>query len=260
MKLLQLLEENKNNDVFICREGFEGYTHYVSRKNDCIYLTDANTGEYLVTRSGCRVMWNPLKKDLLSDDWIVHKYGRPKGETDYTTPEGYVVTTEQYSLIKTQKAINDTLNKLLDRMSEGVVHTNQGEWHTARTVSSSPKEMTTAIKLDTTQAQESLDMLSDTLSKVKEEYKELQEYKEYSTKLVPKPKEKGTGRLCRLAEAYALLKDKGNDYTKMIDVWNLTEWELATDGETLISQNDEGATAWLPTRHDLLKSTKYRVK
>lgn len=110
-------------------------------------------GKYLMTDSGCYVMWNPTKENLLADDWKVFEYGRPNGEADYTILEGYVVTTEQYSLIQTQKTINDTLNKLLDRMSEGVVHTNQGERHTARTVSSPSKEMTTAIKLDTTKAQ-----------------------------------------------------------------------------------------------------------
>lgn len=80
-------------------------------------------------------------------------------------------------LLQTLESINDKLGKLLDRMSEGVVHTNPGE-------------MTTTIKLDTTQARKGLDMLSNTVSKLKEEYKELQEYKEHSTKLVPKPKER----------------------------------------------------------------------
>lgn len=46
----------------------------------------------------------------------------------------------------------------------------------------------------------------------------------------------------------------------MIDVWDLTEWTLSTDGEPLVSQNDEGITAWLPSRNDLLKSTKYRIE
>lgn len=246
MKLLQLLEENKNNDMSICREEFEGYSFFVPKRDKgFIYLVDKH-GKYLMTDSGCHVMWHPTKENLLADDWKVFEYGRPNGEADYTISEGYVVTTEQYSLIKTQKAINDTLNKLLDRMSEGVVHTNQGEWHTARAVSSPAREMTIPIRLDTTQAQKALDMLSGTVSKVKDEYKELQECK--------------AGRMYSLAEAYIILKDKRNNYTKMIDVWNLTEWELATDGETLVSQNDEGITAWLPSRDDLLKSTKYRIE
>lgn len=176
MKLLQLLEENKNNDMFICREGFEHYIFFVSKKDkDFIYLVDED-GKYLITPSGCRVMWNPRKESLLADDWKVFEYGRPSGESSYTTTlEGYVVTTEQYSLIQTQKAINNTLNKLLDRVNDGVIHTNQEEWCTARTVSSQAKEMTTAIKLDTTQAQKALDTLSDTISKLKEKYRELQE-------------------------------------------------------------------------------------
>ena len=238
MKLLQLLEENKNKDMFICREEFESYSFFVPKKDKgFIYLVD-KYGKYLMTDSGCRVMWNPAKKDLLADNWIVYKYGRPEGEADYATSEGYVVTTEQYSLIQTQKAINDTLNKLLDRMSEGTVHTNQGEWHTARTVNHSVADMPSNVS--TAQACKAMKMLKDTLSKTKDEHKEDRRYS--------------------LAEAYSILKDKDNHYTKMIDVWDLTEWELTTDGETLISQNNEGVTAWLPSRDDLLKSTKYRIE
>lgn len=92
-------------------------------------------------------------------------------------------------LLQTLESIDDKLGKLLDRMSEGTVHTNQGEMHAARTVSSPDRKMTatTAARLDTIRA---LDMLSNTVSKLKEEYKELQEYKEHSTKSVPKSKER----------------------------------------------------------------------
>lgn len=78
-------------------------------------------------------------------------------------------------LLQTLENINDKLGKLLDRMSEETVHTKQGEGHTARTVSSPAREMTTTIKLDATQAQKTLDMLSNTVSKIKDKCTGLQE-------------------------------------------------------------------------------------
>ncbi|MGX5377577.1 hypothetical protein ACWCL1_04935 [Ligilactobacillus sp. LYQ135] len=160
----------------------------------------------------------------------------PEEEAEYIKRQAEILNTYIYTL-------RDRIYAAMDREeveNEMNKDASEEEVHAEQTVNRPAKETKVSFQLDTTQAQKALRMLSDTVSNIKDEYT--------------------TDRRYSLAEAYNILKDKDNHYTKMIDVWDLTEWELTTDGETLISQNDEGITAWLPSRDDLLKSTKYRIE
>lgn len=44
MKLLQLLEENRNTDMFICREEFEGYNSLFLKKIRVLFMWLTKTG------------------------------------------------------------------------------------------------------------------------------------------------------------------------------------------------------------------------